>query len=177
MVKKPLPAQPVVPANVQVPVIVFPLTVPTSVSMLPAGDWDCTAKLNLPVTLPSKLPPRVNDPVAVSPETKQGEGELKVKLETTSVPSPFTASDVPKANAGLFPLSVRVAVQFPLTLTGLAEELLFDPHPAIAKLTTSSRTTAKFFMGKSSSWEYEVAHNADVSSASCVGCAMYIAGN
>jgi hypothetical protein len=161
MVKTPLPAQPVVPVNVHVPVIVFPLTVPVSASVFPSGFADFTAKLNVPVTLPLKLPPNVNDPVAVSPETKHGEGELKVKLETLNVPSPFTTSDVPKVNAGLFPLSVSVAFQVPLTLAELLDEL-FDPHPAIAKPTTSNRATAKFFIKDSSSREFEVAHKIDL---------------
>jgi len=71
--------QPVPPVKVQLPEIVFPLAVPESVSMLPAGDPDFTVMPNVPFTWPLKLPPRVNDPVSVSPDTKHAEFVLNLK--------------------------------------------------------------------------------------------------
>ena len=53
-VKLPLPAHPVPPVSVQVPVIVLPATVPMSVSMLfvPAGNIVEIVEAKEPVTLP-----------------------------------------------------------------------------------------------------------------------------
>jgi len=95
MVNVPLPVQPVPPVNVHVPETVLPLAVPERASVLPAGDPDCTVSPNLPVTFPLKSPLKVNDPLSVSPDTKQGEFESKVKLVTTKDPSPFTDNEVP----------------------------------------------------------------------------------
>ena len=73
MAKVPLPAHPEPPESVQVPEIVFPVAVPISVRVLPAGDPDRTFIPNEPETLPLKFPLSVNVPDSVSPETKQGE--------------------------------------------------------------------------------------------------------
>jgi hypothetical protein len=65
IVKVPEPLQVEVPVNVQLPLIVFPLTLPERVRMLPEGVPDVTDMPNLPVTLPLKFPANVNDPVSV----------------------------------------------------------------------------------------------------------------
>src|SRR3954467_14205382 len=143
MVKVPFPLQPPLPVRVQVPAIVFPLAAPESASVLPAGDPDCTVKPNLPFTLPLKSPLSVNEPVSVSPETKQGESVVKVKLETLRDPSPLTFSEVPKAKAvELLPL-ISVAFQLPLMFDALE---LFDPHPISARPIESTKATANCFM-------------------------------
>ena len=71
--KWPLPVQPELPIRVQFPVMEFPATVPFIVSVLPPGDPDWTFMPNAPDALPLKFPLSVNDPVAVSPDTKHGE--------------------------------------------------------------------------------------------------------
>ncbi len=98
MVKVPVPEQPA-PAIVQVPEIVFPLSVPVRVSVLPAGVPEFTTKPNVPVVLPLTFPLTVNVPLAVWPETKHGELLLKVKFEMVSDPPLFTASVVLKVKA------------------------------------------------------------------------------
>ena len=115
MVKFPDPVQPI-PFKDHVPEIVFPLAVPDSVSVLPAGLPDCTTNWNFPVTLPLKSPISVNAPVSVSPDTKHGESVVKLKLLTLSEPSPFTTNDVPKVKMEVPFASVRVAFQIPLIL-------------------------------------------------------------
>jgi hypothetical protein len=72
MVKVPEPVQPVLPVRFHVPVIVFPLTAPDRVKVLPVGVDDCTVMPNLPFTLPLKFPPKMNDPLSVS-AAKHGE--------------------------------------------------------------------------------------------------------
>ena len=68
-----MPLHPEPPESVHVPEMVFPLTVPISVRVLPAGDPERTFIPNEPETLPLKFPLRVNVPDSVSPETKHGE--------------------------------------------------------------------------------------------------------
>ena len=102
------------PLSVQVPVMVFPFTVPESCSVLPLGDPDTTTKAKWPVTLPLKSPLKEKLPLTICPETKQGEFVEKLKLVMLSVPSWFTKSEVANANSGLPFASVSVAVQVPL---------------------------------------------------------------
>ena len=144
MVNVPEPVQPVPPVNVHVPEIVLPLAVPESVRVLPAGDPESTLKPNLPSTWLLKFPLRVNDPLSVSPETKQGEFVVKLKFEIVRDPSLFTLSDVPKVKTGVpLPLLIRVAFQFPFTLAGFE---LLEAQPISVRLAISSAARAKCFI-------------------------------
>src|SRR5579862_2182237 len=144
MVKLPEPVQPLLPVSVHVPVMVLPFaTVPLSFKVLPDGDPDCTVMPKLPFTLPLKFPPRVKEPLSVSPEPKHGELVVKLKLLTLTEPSLFTANDVPKAKLVVLPLPISVAFQFPLTLVGLA---LFEPQPTRTRPTNSKATMPNCFM-------------------------------
>jgi hypothetical protein len=78
IVKVPDPEQPV-PLIVHVPEMVFPVAVPVRVIALPAGVPEFTANPKVPFTLPLVFPLSLNDPVAVSLDTKHG--ELLVKGE------------------------------------------------------------------------------------------------
>lgn len=49
MVKVPVPAQPELPVSVQAPEIVFPWSVPVSVSVLPEGFAESTFMVNAPL--------------------------------------------------------------------------------------------------------------------------------
>jgi len=131
-----------VPFIVQVPEMVFPVAVPVRVIVLPAGVPEFTTNPKVPFTLPLKLLLNLNDPVAVSPETKHGELLVKVKFEMLSDPSPFTTSDVPKLKAVLFE-SMSVAFQVPLILAGVE---LFEPQPSKISPTASNTATANCFM-------------------------------
>lgn len=70
---------------------------------------------------------------------------LKLKFETVKDPSPFTESDVPKANWVVLLLPINVAFHVPLMLAGF----LFEPHPTRAKPTTSKMKTANCFISES----------------------------
>jgi len=50
MVKVPEPVQPELPVKVQLPVIVFPFTLPVRARVFPEGDPDATVMPNLPLT-------------------------------------------------------------------------------------------------------------------------------
>src|SRR5882762_7401241 len=140
IVKVPDPLQPT-PVKDQVPVIKLPFAVPESCSVLPLGVTESTASWNFPVTFPLKLPVSANDPLSVSPDPKQDGLFEKVNLVTLSVPSLFTTRKVEKANIVLLPLSVSVAVQFPLMLAGLS-----DPQPTRVRIPINNIATADFFI-------------------------------
>src|SRR5579872_1114290 len=144
MVKVPEPVQLELPVNVQVPVIVFPATVPDRASAFPAGVPDRTLMPNLPFTLPLRSPLKVNEPVSVSPDVKHDEFVVKLKFVKATDPSLLTVIVVPKANTGEFPPLTSVAFQFPFTLLGLA--LLFEPHPISVRLITNRIATANCFI-------------------------------
>jgi hypothetical protein len=97
----------------------------------------------LPFTCPLKLPLRVKEPVAVSPETKHGEFVVNLKFETATEPSALTLKEVPKAKVVELLLLNRVAFQVPLMLAGLLE---FEPHPIRAMPNTSRIATEKCFI-------------------------------
>ena len=79
MVKLPDPVQALLPVRVQVPVIVLPLTAPDRVKVLPLGVDDCTVMPNLPLTLPLKFPPHINEPLSVlGRETRRTGGEAEI---------------------------------------------------------------------------------------------------
>jgi hypothetical protein len=142
-VKVPEPEQPV-PFIVHVPEMVFPVAVPVRVMVLPAGVPEFTTNPKVPFTLPLKFPLNLNDPLAVSPETKHGELLVKVKFEMLSDPSPFTTSDVPKLKAVMLLLvSVSVAFHVPLRLAGVE---LFEPQPTRINPTARNTATANCFM-------------------------------
>src|SRR5215831_15442959 len=113
IVNVPDPVQPELPVRVHVPVIVFPLSAPVRVRVLPAGDDDCTAMPNLPPTLPLKFPAKVKEPLSVS-EAKHGELLAKLKFVMFNDPSLLTAIEVPNAKTGESPPLIRLAFQFPL---------------------------------------------------------------
>src|SRR6202007_1694442 len=99
IVNVPLPLQPAPPARDQLPEIVFPLTVPVRVSVLPPGEPDRILIPNWPETLPLKFPLSANVPLSVSPDTKHAELVEKWKLLTVRVPLvPVAISAVVKAN-------------------------------------------------------------------------------
>ena len=131
------------PFIVHVPEMVFPVAVPVRVIELPAGVPEFTTNPKVPLTLPLKFPLNLNDPLAVSPETKHGELLVKVKFEMLSDPSPFTTSDVPKLNAVTLLESMSVAFQVPLRLAGLE---LFEPQPTRINPTARNTATANCFM-------------------------------
>ena len=112
----PEPVQPGLPVNVQLPEIVFPAALPVNVRVFPVGVPDCTVMPNVPVTWPLKFPARVNEPVSVSPVTKQGELVVNLKLKTLTEPLLSTWSDVPKARTVELLFPMRVAFHFPLRL-------------------------------------------------------------
>ena len=97
MVKVPFPVQPPLPVKVHVPQSVLPFAVPLSASVLPDGSPDCTFMPKAPFTFPLKFPLSLNEPVSVSPETKQGEFVVNLKLVTLNEPSLFSFNEVPKA--------------------------------------------------------------------------------
>jgi hypothetical protein len=144
MVKVPEPVHPELPVKVQLPVIVFPFTLPERTSVFPVGVPDCTVIPYLPVTFPLKSPAKVNAPVSVWPDAKHGELVVNWKLVIFSDPSLLTVIEVPKANTGELPPLTRLAFQFPLML--LAFELLFEPHPISAKPITNTITIANCFI-------------------------------
>ena len=125
------------------PVIVFPLTAPVKVRVLPIGVDDCTVIPNLPPTLPLKFPPKVNDPLSVS-ESKHGELVVKLKFVIVTVPSLFSVIDVPNAKTGVFPPLIRLAFQFPLMVLEL--ELLLEPQPISTRPTATTTATANCFI-------------------------------
>src|SRR5579871_1409760 len=139
MVKAPEPVQPVPPVSVQVPLMVLPVAVPVSLRVFPDGLPEATVNPKLPLTLPLKLPLRVKEPLSVSPDTKQGELVVKLKLEMVSEPSPLTARDVPKLKTVVLFVSRSVAFHVPLIFPEL---LLLDPQPAKTSPSTSSAATA-----------------------------------
>jgi hypothetical protein len=145
MVKLPEPVQFELPVKVQVPVIVFPFTVPTRASAFPDGVPDCTVIPNLPLTLPLKSPLKANEPVSVSPDVKHDEFVLKLKFVKVTDPLLLLMLIVvPNANTGeLLPLT-RVAFQLPFTL--LAFELLFEPHPTNARPAANRTAIANCFI-------------------------------
>jgi len=149
MVKLPDPVQPPLPVNDHVPEMVLPFAVPESVSVLPEGEPESTLKPKLPFTWPFKFPLNVNEPLSVSPETKQAESVVKLKLEIDNEWSPFTVSDVPKVNAGdPPPLLISVAFQVPLMLDEF--EFEFEPQPISVTPAISSAARAKCFIEKHS---------------------------
>jgi hypothetical protein len=89
----------------------------------------------------------MNDPLSVSPETKQAESVVKLKFEIDNELSPLTFSDVPKVNIGdPPPLLVSVAFQVPLMLDEF--EFEFEPQPISVRLPISNAAKANCFIEK-----------------------------
>ena len=83
IVKLPPPVHPeLIPVSAHVPVILLLLTLPFRVNVLPPGEPERMVKPKTPVIFPLKSPPTPNDPVWVSPETKQGDDVVNVKFVT-----------------------------------------------------------------------------------------------
>lgn len=143
IVNVPFPVQPLLPVSVQVPVIVLPLAVPDSASVLPEGFPDRTDIPNFPFTLPLKFPLSVKEPLSVSPERKHGEFVVNWKFDTLSEPSLLTCKDVPKEKTVVLPPLANVAFHVPLMLE--AFELL-EPQPISAMHMNITNTTANRFM-------------------------------
>lgn len=143
MVNVPFPVQPLLPVKVHVPEIVFPFAVPDSASVLPVGDPDCTLKPNFPFTFPLKSPLRVKEPLSFSPETKQGELVVKLKLDTLNDPSPLTFNEVPKVNTVALPPLTNVAFHVPLMFD---EFELFEAQPTSARLINKTIPVANRLM-------------------------------
>ena len=81
IVNVPLPLHPdVVPLSAQVPLITLLLTVPCSVSKLFVLPVDWIFIWKPPDVTPFWFPLRVNPPVAVDPEAKQGLAVVKFKF-------------------------------------------------------------------------------------------------
>src|SRR5262249_9697141 len=83
-------------------------------------------------------------PLVVCPETKHGESDEKVKLVTLNVPSPFVSNAVVNVNAEVPSPFVRMALQFPFTVTGFEPFPL--PHPASARLTINKSAIENFLI-------------------------------
>lgn len=82
-VKLPEPVQPeLIPVSVQVPVMVLFFTLPCRFKVLPLGFPDLIMSWKVPMTLPSKFPPRTKAAVSVSSETKQGVWVVKLRFVT-----------------------------------------------------------------------------------------------
>jgi hypothetical protein len=139
IVNVPFPVHPVEPVNVQFPLTLFPFTVPASVKVFPAGDFDCTINPSFPLKFPLKFPVAPNVPLAVSPETKQAEFVVKLKFVTDRIPFPCEVKLVPKVNAVVPPEPTSMAFQVPLMLDEL------DPQPT-AKRVNAIKPTANHFM-------------------------------
>jgi hypothetical protein len=157
MVNVPFPVQPLLPVKVHVPEIVLPLAVPESASVLPVGDPDSTVKPNFPFTFPLKSPLSVKEPPSVSPETKQGELVVKLKLETVSDPSPFPFSEVPNVNTVALPPLTSVAFHVPLMFDAFE---LFEPQPISARLINKTMPAANRLMKIPLALEFEGARKA-----------------
>ena len=87
MVNAPFPLQPLAPVNVQVPVIVFPLTAPCRDNLLlvPLESVVEMVIPNEPATLPLKFPDTPNDPVSVVFPEKHWLEVVNLKLVTLIV--------------------------------------------------------------------------------------------
>ena len=134
---------PALPVRVQVPEIVFPLSVPASVSVFPDGDFDWIVIPNVPAVLPLKSPVTPNDPVSVAPFAKHGELVVKLKFETEIDPSPLAFKEVPNANIVVLSLPTNVAFQVPFTVLGLE---LSEPHPISARPSKSTSAIPNCFI-------------------------------
>src|SRR5215469_16077509 len=143
MVKVPFPVQPPLPVKVHVPETVLPFAVPLSASVLPDGSPDCKFMPKAPFTFPLKFPLSVNEPVSVSPETKQGEFVVNLKLVTLSEPSLFSFNEVPKAKTVELPPLISDAFQVPLILDAWE---LFEPQPMSASPIKSTNTMPNCFV-------------------------------
>jgi hypothetical protein len=142
-VKAPLVAQLVVPVAVQLPLIVFPFTVPFSTSVSFVGAPDERLSWKLPLTLPLKFPLKTNEAVSVAAVNEQ-ELVVKFKFVTVTVePLLAAVSDVEKANTGTPLASCRAAVQLPLTFPELWLE---EPQPARVMAATRRIATANCFI-------------------------------
>jgi hypothetical protein len=87
----------------------------------------------------------MNDPLAVSPDTKHGPFVEKLNWLMLRVPSLFTTTDVPKLKAE----SLRTAVQVPLMSPCLWS---FPPHPTSVKTAATNHATASFFINEGPLW-------------------------
>jgi len=80
--------------RVQLPDMVFPLSVPDSIRVFPEGGFDRIAIANWPLGLALRSPPKVTDPASVSPSAKHGESVVKLKSEMVSTPLLSAVSEV-----------------------------------------------------------------------------------
>jgi hypothetical protein len=145
IVKVPLVAQLVVPDAVQLPLIVFPFTVPVRTNESLEGAPADRLSWKLPLTLPLKFPLRTNEAVSVVAVNEQ-ELVVKFKFVTVTVePLLAAVSEVVKANTGTPLASCRAAVQLPLMLPELRLE---EPQPARVIAATRRIATANCFIRK-----------------------------
>jgi hypothetical protein len=96
ILKVPFPLHPDRPVALQVPEIELPFTVPVRVRTLfvPPGNVVVMVIPNTPITLPLEFPLRLNEPVSeywfAEYDSKQGPGNVKLKLVTVSaLPLPW----------------------------------------------------------------------------------------
>ena len=71
-----------------------------------------------PVTFPLKSPLNENDPVSLPPDAKHEDVVVKAKFATVTSEPLLCVKEVVKPNAGELSALVRVAVQFPLEVSG-----------------------------------------------------------
>ena len=146
----PFPVQPGLPVSDQWPEMVFPLTVPDRVRLLPPGDPEATFIPNCPATLPVKFPLSAKVPLSVSPLTKQAELLEKLKLLMLSVLFELSVIEVLNASTCVPWASVNDAVQFPLMLPHL---LLLLPQPSRVRAKPTRATAASFIFIKPGSFK------------------------
>ncbi len=142
----PSPVQPDPPASVQLPVMLFPCSVPVRVSVLPEGDPDSTTKEMPPVTVPAVSVVNVDVPLSVCPDTKQVPVVRKLNCETFNDPSPLTVKFVMKLSTEPSPLPpASTACHKPLDVAAVLVVLL-PPQPPSANSHANKASTANFFM-------------------------------
>jgi hypothetical protein len=137
------------PVIVQVPVIVFPFSLPDMFRVVPAGS-DCTVNVKGPVTTFVLLVVTTRVPLALPPLGKH-EPEVSVVKNVRSVtfkdPPLLMVKCVTKLIApALPPPPTRSADQFPLAVVVVVVVVLFDPHPASIDASIRSPATSNFFM-------------------------------
>ena len=99
IVKVPVPVQPLLPVRVQVPDTVLPATTPLSTSVFAEVPCDLMVMPKVPSVWPLRFPLKPKDPVSVSPEAKQGEVVVKLKLLMVNEPLLLDDRVVPKVKA------------------------------------------------------------------------------
>ncbi len=136
------------PVSVQVPVILFPVSVPVRVKVFPEGDPDATVNESGPVTTLSAPVVAVRVPLADAPDTKHGPAVMNSIPVTFNELSPLTVNVVIKLRPEASPLPPdNTACQVPLAV--VAAVVVELPPPQLATVNPSARsanTATSLFM-------------------------------